>query len=791
MNYSRRQLEALGEPLGTSVTRLKDGGFGRIYGGGGGGGGGGNQTSSTTQTTELPEWARPYAKDVLARGQALTDTSQNPYQTYTQPRIAGFSGLQQQAQTGAAMLAPSAQTGTASNLAAAAGLGALNMPQYQAGRFSGGMFTPGAAQAYMNPYVQASLDPQMALLQRQQGQQAAQMAGQATQAGAFGGSRFGLAQAQQNLNNQLSMQNLVGQGYNTAFQQAQQQFNQDMARRMQAQQLGEQSRQFGANLGLQGLQTGLQAAGTLGNLGQQQFTQQQQTIDTQSKMGAQEQALRQQGLDQAYQDFLNQQNYPYKQLGFMSDLIRGLPLGQQSTAQIYQPGPSGLQTLGALGLGAYGMSKLGGFAEGGSVADKFHDPEAMMADMSKLTDQQLQQILQAPTTPAEAEAAQRELAIRASERRGLAGAFNQVPYDAQERMVRAAGGGILAFQSGGAATNTEPEETPQTDQVVSPGNPGMYQSALQQALDYGKKIGEFQPKGMTTEDYNKAIADRYALMQKLGGESPYAKFEQQLAERETERGRAREEGKGIAALQAIPAILQPGGTIRGLGAAAGSLGGSYAKLAEADAAEKRAIQSLQFNIADAQRKERMGLGREAIGAADQARKDQADINRAHIEKLRAQATIAARVAQAAKPTGQGGGAGKGPKINEQLAAAEVDYENDPSDANLKRVTALRRAVAQTKTTDIGKTKADLTREGQVSQENAKVQAAMNKFKYDPAYLEARQAGPEEADRVWREELARQRQLFGRENPEMAPVNKNSPEAKTTRIKLDAKGNVIP
>ena len=103
-----------------------------------------------------------------------------------------------------------------------------------------------------------------------------------------------------------------------------------------AEQLGEQSRQFGANLGMQGLTTGLQAAGQLGQLGQTQYGQEMGINQLLNQYGQQQQALQQQGLSQAYQDFLNQQNYPYKQLGFMSDLIRGLPLGQQSAQQIYQ-----------------------------------------------------------------------------------------------------------------------------------------------------------------------------------------------------------------------------------------------------------------------------------------------------------------------------------------------------------------------------------------------------------------------------------------------------------------------
>jgi hypothetical protein len=57
MNYSRRQLEAFGEPLGDSVTRVKPGGVGRIYGDGGGGGGG--PTTTTVNQSNIPDWLRP------------------------------------------------------------------------------------------------------------------------------------------------------------------------------------------------------------------------------------------------------------------------------------------------------------------------------------------------------------------------------------------------------------------------------------------------------------------------------------------------------------------------------------------------------------------------------------------------------------------------------------------------------------------------------------------------------------------------------------------------------------
>ena len=91
-SYSRRELYALGEPLGDSATYRKAGG---LVLGDGGGGGQAQSSDKQTHISELPEWARPYAKDTLAKGAALTDINQNPYQQYGANRIAGFSPLQE------------------------------------------------------------------------------------------------------------------------------------------------------------------------------------------------------------------------------------------------------------------------------------------------------------------------------------------------------------------------------------------------------------------------------------------------------------------------------------------------------------------------------------------------------------------------------------------------------------------------------------------------------------------------------------------------------------------------
>ncbi len=712
----------------------------------------------STTVAELPEWAKPYAQETLAKGQALTGQQ---YQTYNAPRIAGFTPLQQQAQAQAAGMAPAEQLGTATGLAQAAGIGALGAGGYQPGQFYGGTFGGRQAAQYMNPYLEMSLAPQIAEAQRQAGIAATQQAGQAVRSGAFGGSRYGLQEAELQRNLGQNISNIVGQGYNQAFQQAQQQFNQDMARRMQAQQLGEQSRQFGAGLGLQGLQTGLQAAGQLGQLGQTQYGQEMGINQLQQQVGAQQQALQQQGLSQAYQDFLNQQNYPYKQLGFMSDLIRGLPLGQQSTQQVYQAPPTALQTVGSLGLGAYGLKQLGMFADGGMVgyADggSVTGEEFVQNALSKLSDTQLAQAERVAIMTNDQQRLQdiaEEKATRASERGGMAGAFNSLSPAMQQRLM--ADGGIVAF------AGDEDENDEQTGQLVSGetpslGNPDLYQRSLQDALNYAKAIGEYKGESLTQDELNKIIQNRYALEQRLAGPSPYGQFEKYIAEAEAARPQAMQEAKGLGALRAMQAITQPGGFIRGLGGAGAAFGETLGKAKEADRAEKRALASMQLNLADAQRKERMGMTKSAIDAATQAQKDKREANKAHIAKLQAQGLIAGRAAQAARPTAQKGASQ--PKLNEQLAAAEIAFENNPTEANKKNVVALRRAVSQTK--DVGPQRAGLMAGQTFASASAVVQRAVqSQALFDDEYKEGLASGDPDKqaaalDRLTRAQMKRQ------------------------------------
>ena len=314
------------------------------------------------QTGFAPQIA-PYAEDLLGKAQSLTDTSTNPYMQYQGERNAQFSPLQQQSYDNAALMQTSPQLKDATAMAGEAGLGALNT-SYTYNPYSAEKFTGANVDQYMSPYMNDVVSRQQADAQRQADIAAQGQGAQAARAGAFGGSGDYIMRAQAAGNLARQKGDIQATGQQQAFQNAQNQFNQSQAQNQAAANLNAQQGQFGAGLGLQGLQTALTSANTLGQLGQQQYQQNMGVNALQNQYGLQQQAQVQKDLDTKYQDYTNAQNYPYKQLSFMSDIIRGAPLSQTGSA-VYQAPPSTTQNIASLGLGAAGMSKLWGGADGG------------------------------------------------------------------------------------------------------------------------------------------------------------------------------------------------------------------------------------------------------------------------------------------------------------------------------------------------------------------------------------------------------------------------------------------
>ena len=289
--------------------------------------------SSVSQTT-IPEYAKPYAEKALGKAEALTES---PYQTYGGQRMAASTPEQQAARQSVAGMQQPGQFAAGTGLAAAGGLGALGAGQ----QYMQMATDPMAQQAFMSPYMQnvVDLQKQEAIRDAQKGM-LAQNLGAARQ-GTYGGARQLLAGTERERNLQQNLANIQATGAQKAYE--------DAMRGMQ----------FGTTAGLQGAQAASQAGATLGQLG---IGQQQTGIDlakAQEAFGAMGQAEQQKALDLQYQDFLQQQQYPYKQLGFMSDILRGSAnLAATGGKTVYEPPPSLASQLGGVGLAGLGVYNL-------------------------------------------------------------------------------------------------------------------------------------------------------------------------------------------------------------------------------------------------------------------------------------------------------------------------------------------------------------------------------------------------------------------------------------------------
>jgi hypothetical protein len=390
-----------------------------MSGGGSSGGGGATiPTSTSSSQTTIPDYAAPYVQQMLGAGAGTvfqygkdasgnaTDATGMPnitgfqgYQQYPGQQVAQFTPLQQQAFQGAEQMQAAPQLGNATGAANQATYNALtaqyNYDPYrtqsaigpvgrQRGFFDGmgggqGMMgglggLPGRGyqpqsnvSAYMSPYMQNVVDVQSQAARRNAGMAGAQQQAQATQAGAFGGGRDAVMRAQGNAGLQQNLAGIQATGSQAAYNQALQQFNTEQQARQSAAQLNAQQQQFGAGLGLQGAQTALTGANTLGSLGQNQYAQNMGINQLQNATGTQQQQSVQNVLNSQMNDFRSAANYPQQQLGFMSSLLRGLPIAQESK-QTYNAPPSALSQIGGLGMTAASMGYKP-FAKGGQVKE--------------------------------------------------------------------------------------------------------------------------------------------------------------------------------------------------------------------------------------------------------------------------------------------------------------------------------------------------------------------------------------------------------------------------------------
>lgn len=290
-------------------------------------------------TSTIPSYATPYAQMLLGSvfggvdpqtGQYRPGLAMEGYEPYRGQTIAGFTPLQQQAMESVAGMQVAPELDQAAGLASLAGRRAGGAQR----RYERMATDPTSMQAYMSPYMQGVVEQQKRTAIEDYGRQLPGLGAAAVRAGAKGGTREALvrAEAQRNLNQQL--QGIQAAGLQNAFQQAQ------------------QAQQFGANLGLSGLQQQLAASQALGGLGGQRYQQQLGIGQAQLGAGGQMQALEQQLLNQQLQEFINKQQFPYKQAEFGMGILRGIPATGQTSTLYQQPGSLFTQIAGiGAGLG--------------------------------------------------------------------------------------------------------------------------------------------------------------------------------------------------------------------------------------------------------------------------------------------------------------------------------------------------------------------------------------------------------------------------------------------------------
>tara|TARA_R100001591_G_scaffold32686_4_gene43704 strand:- start:13445 stop:14338 length:894 start_codon:yes stop_codon:yes gene_type:complete len=269
---------------------------------------------TSTQQVQLPEYMQKAASSLVA---TAGDVAKENFIPYTGPRLAGFSDLEQQAMA-------QAQQGR--------GLGGLRGAQAFTAATAAGMPAAADISTYMNPYMTNVADIAARELTRRSEMQQVANEAQATQAGAFGGSRADIVEAERQRNLQQGLGDIYTQAQARAFDTALKAAQQD------------RRTQLASGLGM------AQTAATADAL-------EASDIQRQLGIGGLQRGMDQSILDLGYQQFVQERDFPKQQLGFYSDILRGVPTGSMTTTVGAAPQqPSLFGQIAGAGIGALGAA---------------------------------------------------------------------------------------------------------------------------------------------------------------------------------------------------------------------------------------------------------------------------------------------------------------------------------------------------------------------------------------------------------------------------------------------------
>lgn len=630
--------------------------------------GGGGSQQQESKVNDIPDWLKPDVQDVIGKGKALAET---PYEAYGGKRVAGLSDMQKQAM------------GTASSPEAF-------------GK---------SVQGYMDPYMQNVVDVQKRAARDQAGIATNTMNARAAQTGAFGGSGLALQRAAQNRGTARQLDEIQKLGSQAAYGQGVSQANKAMGQQwmMGGTQQATDQKQLDADYQefLTKKNDPYQKIGFQSNIirglptGSTQTSYMPAPTMAQNMMGV---GMGMYGLNQmgVFADGGEVKSYakgglssvdsPYRsRLDDVLDSHYGKAQEKNDRSEM-----QGIEDERAIRkylqasidqgiggdpgyLGQKGLTEMPGYSGAdSSIVRALNDPGELAGSMDSLSDEQLQQIIQHPQTKAQYDAAQQELAARVSEGgQGLMAAFNTLPEEEQDNVVSAAGGGILAFEDGGEVP------APQYGEAPSAGNAAMYKGLTALYPQLLQQVSNPNFKTMSDEDYDKRTEREIEKYRKAAGPSQYERIREELSKMQGEEDSAAKQAKGLAWLAGANRAVKGGqSNLQALLGAGEEIGSKYAQAEQASRTAKRKFTEMDINLADAKRKEDLGMYKEARTSADKARADQLAAQKAASSANLQLANLATSMARTVKPTNAG--AGKGPKPDDRILDMELELANMPT-----------------------------------------------------------------------------------------------------------------
>lgn len=302
----------------------------------------------------LRETVIPYAQDIAGR----------EFTPYEGERVAGMSGLQQQAMGGyGALSMGSPLYGQAAETYGQ--LSQMQAPTADAAQIGQvGTLAGADIGQYMSPYTQQVIESGLRDIGGAQEIALGQQGAQATAAKAFGGSRHGVAEAETRKAYGQQAADFIGQQRANAFQQAQQAAQFDITgqqqRAIQQAQLGQQAGLANQQAALQAAQMRGSAAAGLGGIAGQQLQSQLAGLGAQMQAGEASRGLNQAALDAMFAEFARQQDFPLTGLNALATAASGIPSGYGTTTQQYGGMGPALGALGSFGMG-FGPQGFGMF----------------------------------------------------------------------------------------------------------------------------------------------------------------------------------------------------------------------------------------------------------------------------------------------------------------------------------------------------------------------------------------------------------------------------------------------